>query len=172
MKCITEVDTLGRTLTELMMWKMSHPPKFLPTVIYIFYQFHFSHVPRSIALLPRVPVAGRFHSGSNSGVSDNRTLLQCGSALGRDEHQCGLVPSCTRLCHVSLHQFLFTSWLFFFSSSECQIHQAAMCLKKGIYGTFVVHEWAGDKPAFMESLKLKLFSLYLLHTLYVYIFSS
>lgn len=58
----------------------------------------------SIALLPRVPVAGGFHSSGNCGLSDNRAVLQRGSGLRRDEHQRGLVPAGARFCHVSFHR--------------------------------------------------------------------
>lgn len=82
--------------------------------IIIYFALVVLFVPISTALLPGVPVAGGFHSSSYCGLSDNRTLLQCGSALRRDEHQCGLVPAGTLLCHVSLYQSLFICLLFLF----------------------------------------------------------
>lgn len=67
-------------------------------------EFNYTLHPHSIALLPRVSVAGGFHCSCNCGVSDNRTLLQCEPGLRRDEHQRGLVPPGTRICHVSFPQ--------------------------------------------------------------------
>lgn len=64
----------------------------------------------SVALLPRVPVAGGFHRSSNCGVSDNRVLLQRESSLGRDEHQRGLVHARARFCHVSFYQRPCSRW--------------------------------------------------------------
>lgn len=61
-------------------------------------------VATSVALLPRVPVAGGFHRSSNGGVSDNRVLLQRESSLGRDEHQRGLVHARAGFCHVSFYR--------------------------------------------------------------------
>lgn len=57
----------------------------------------------SVALLPRVPVAGGFHGGCDCRLSDHGAVLQPDSGLGRDEHQRGLVPAGARLCHVSFH---------------------------------------------------------------------
>lgn len=101
-KCITEVDTLGEGHTSALFMKatsccarqVDSLLDFLPPTLTLFRHF-------SVALLPRVPVAGGFHGGCDCGLSDNGAVLQPDSGLGRDEHQRGLVPAGARLCHVS-----------------------------------------------------------------------
>ena len=51
-------------------------------------------------------MAGGLHGGGHGGVPDHGAVLQRGPTLGRDEHQCGLVPAGAGLRHVS------SRWLF------------------------------------------------------------
>lgn len=119
-KYIAEVDTLGIDLIVVQALLFSHTFLLHERCCCVYFMISYRlfvlnctlYAP-SIALLPRVPVAGGFHSSGDCGVSDHRALLQRGSALGRDEHQCGLVPAGTRFCPVSFHQFLLRSRLAF-----------------------------------------------------------